>query len=222
MVREITGSLSVEFQGRRVDFTAPWKRLRIPELVADIFGSEYEHIDRKGLEERIDSDTSDEKLSFIGINRDEFRAELRAEKLGALVLRVIESELERSGRLWEPCFLCDHPRDISPLTKVKRGNHLFVERFEPHAAGYELGNAYSELTDPVEQYERFLAQRSEGPNKEYEDHPVDMDFIHAIGCGMPPTGGVGYGIDRLIMILTGRESIRDVIPFPMRIGKGEK
>ena len=205
-----------------MDFTAPWKRLRIPDLVADIFGCEYERIDRRGLEERIDSDTSDEKLSFIGVSRDEFRAGLRGEKMGALVMRIIEDELERSGRLWEPCFLCDHPRDISPLTKVKRGNPLFVERFEPHAAGFELGNAYSELTDPVEQYERFLAQRTEGSGKDYEDHPVDMDFIHAIGCGMPPTGGVGYGIDRLIMILTGRESIRDVIPFPMRLVKMEK
>ncbi len=85
-----------------------------------------------------------------------------------------------------------------------------------------MGNAYSELTDPVEQYERFIAQHSEDSGKDYEEHPVDMDFIHAIACGMPPTGGVGYGIDRLVMILTGMESIRDVIPFPMRMGKGEK
>ena len=127
---------------------------------------------------------------------------------------IIEHELESSGRLWEPCFICDHPRDISPLTKIKRGNPDFVERFEPHIANFEMGNAYSELTDPVEQYKRFLAQRSEDTEKEYEEHPIDMDFVHAIACGMPPTGGVGYGVDRLVMLLTGKESIRDVIPFP--------
>ena len=80
-----------------------------------------------------------------------------------------------------------------------------------------MGNAYSELTDPVEQYERFLAQRSLESSKDYEEYPIDMDFIHAIACGMPPTGGVGYGIDRLVMLMTGKESIRDVIPFPMRM-----
>ena len=162
---------------------------------------------------------SDEKLSFVGITREQYRKELAEEKLGALVMKVVEEELETSGRLWEPCFICDHPRDISPLTKVKRGNPQFVERFEPHIAAFEMGNAYSELTDPVEQYDRFEEQRSESSGKDYEDHPVDMDFIHAIACGMPPTGGVGYGIDRLVMLLTGMESIRDVIPFPMRTSK---
>ena len=95
------------------------------------------------------------------------------------------------------------------------------DRFEPHIADFEMGNAYSELTDPVEQYERFLAQRHGNTVRDYEEHPIDMDFVHAIACGMPPTSGVGYGLDRLVMILTGKESIRDVIPFPMRMGKVE-
>ncbi len=163
---------------------------------------------------------TDEKLSTIGISRDQFRAELGEASLGHLVMEKVERFLEDEGRLQAPCFLCDHPRDISPLTKVKRGNPDFVERFEPHIAGMEMGNAYSELTDPVEQYERFRSQRIEKSVKGYETHPVDMDFIHAVGCGMPPTGGVGYGIDRLVMLLTGKESIRDIIAFPMRMGKG--
>ncbi|MCE5249003.1 lysine--tRNA ligase [bacterium] len=219
VVEQCTGSLGIGFHGKTVDFTPPWKRIRIPDIIREVFGCDYENIDRGELELRIDGCTSEEKLSFIGMTREEFRADLAAEKFGALVMKVVEEELEKSGRLWEPCFICDHPRDISPLTKVKRGNPLFVERFEPHVAGFEMGNAYSELNDPVEQYERFAAQRSGGSHKDYEDHPVDMDFIHAIACGMPPTGGVGYGIDRLVMLLTGKESIRDVIPFPMRIGK---
>ena len=156
----------------------------------------------------------------MGITRDQFRKQLAGEKLGALVMEIVERELETSGRLWGPCFICDHPRDISPLTKVKRGEPDFVERFEPHIAGFETGNAYSELTDPVEQYERFTSQRPGDTGKDYEEHPVDMDFVHAIACGMPPTGGVGFGLDRLVMLLTDRDSIRDVIPFPMSLNKG--
>ena len=151
---------------------------------------------------------------------------IRSEPMRRL-MEVVERELEQSDRLWDPCFLCDHPRDISPLTKVKRGNPSFVERFEPHIAGFEIGNAFSELTDPIEQYDRFLTQRSleddgkkKNIGKDYVAYPMDMDFIHAIACGMPPTGGVGYGIDRLVMILTDTESIRDVIPFPMSMGSG--
>jgi len=219
VVEKCTGSLKLTFRGKEVDFMPPWERIRIPELIRDIFGCAYEEIDRTDLEERLDAEMTPEKLSFVGITRDEYIAQLRSEKLGALVMEVIEHELESSGRLWGPCFLCDHPRDISPLTKVKRGNPRFVERFEPHIADFEMGNAYSELTDPVEQYERFVAQRAGDTGKDYEEHPIDMDFVHAVACGMPPTGGVGYGIDRLVMLLSGKESIRDVIPFPMRLGK---
>ena len=227
VVENITGGLRITYNGREIDLTPPWKRIRIPDIVGELFGCEMDAIDRAALEERIDSVMSDEKLSFIGIAREQYLKTLAAEPLGALVMEVVERELEQSDRLWDPCFLCDHPRDISPLTKVKRGNPSFVERFEPHIAGFEIGNAFSELTDPIEQYDRFLTQRSledDGKKKkigkDYVAYPMDMDFIHAIACGMPPTGGVGYGIDRLVMILTDTESIRDVIPFPMSMGSG--
>ncbi|MDP2984261.1 MAG: lysine--tRNA ligase [Candidatus Latescibacter sp.] len=216
IVKTCLGSLNISCQGREVDLTPPWKRIRIPGVIGELFGCAFEDIDREKLIVRLDNEMSDEKLSFVGMSRENYRAELAEARLGKLVMEVVEKELEASGRLWAPCFLCDHPRDISPLTKIKRGNPSFVERFEPHIAGMEMGNAYSELTDPVEQYERFLAQRTEKSVKGYEEHPVDMDFIHAIACGMPPTGGVGYGIDRLVMLITGKESIRDVIAFPMR------
>jgi lysyl-tRNA synthetase class 2 len=131
---------------------------------------------------------------------------------------LLEHEIEED--LWQPCFLCDHPEDISPLTKQKRGEPGFVERFEPFVAGMEIGNAYSELTNPVEQFRRFSEQRSgqADSGKDYEDHPLDVDFLRAVGYGMPPTGGVGLGVDRVIMILLGIESIRDITPFPMRRG----
>jgi len=218
VIEECIGTLKFEYKGREIDMTAPWKRIRIPELISEIFGCDYEDIDRKELEDKIIGDITDEKLSFVGITRDEYAIQIRGEKLGALVMEIVEEELEKTDRLWSPCFICDHPADISPLTKLKRGNPNFVERFEPHVANFEIGNAYSELTDPVEQYERFMSQRSDDDNgKDYDEHPVDMDFVHAIACGMPPTGGVGFGVDRIIMLITGMESIRDIIPFPMRL-----
>ena len=186
-------------------------------MAAEVFGCEYGDIDRKDLEGRLDEAMSDEKLSFVGITRDEYRTQLAAEHTGALVMEEVERHLETNDRLWDPCFIMDHPRDISPLTKVKRGDDRFVERFEPHIAGFEVGNAYSELTDPVEQYDRFMGQRAADEAHDWDDHPVDMDFVHAIGCGMPPTGGVGYGLDRLVMLLTGTDSIRDIIAFPMKL-----
>ncbi len=224
VVKECTGGLKIMYQGREVDFTPPWTRIRIPDVIEEIFGCGLEDIGRADLEQRINAEMTDEKLSFIGMTREQYAANLAAEPLGALVMEAVEDYLERENRLWQPCFILDHPRDISPLTKVKRGNPLFVERFEPHIANFEMGNAYSELTDPVEQLSRFRAQRSGESGKsgkDYEDHPVDMDFVHAIACGMPPTGGVGYGLDRLVMLLTGKESIRDIIPFPMRMGKSD-
>lgn len=110
-------------------------------------------------------------------------------------------------QLIQPTIVYDHPRETSPLSKGHRNDPRLNERFEVFACGIELGNAYSELNDPVEQLHRFVAQEHE--------HPFDADFIRALGCGMPPTGGVGLGVDRLVMLLTDSASIRDVIAFPM-------
>jgi lysyl-tRNA synthetase class 2 len=158
----------------------------------------------------------DELIRSGKLHPDDRETALARNSKGALLLELVEHAL--ADEMFQPCFLMDHPKEISPLTKSKRGNPDFVERFEPFAAGMEIGNAYSELTDPVEQFERFRAQRAAqaGNRKDYEDHPLDMDFIQAMACGMPPTGGVGFGIDRIVMILLGAESIRDVIAFPMR------
>jgi lysyl-tRNA synthetase class 2 len=218
LVERIHGSLRISYGDRDLDFTPPWPRVRVPEVILEAFGKSYECLDKTELIESIVAETEAEKLAHTGTGSEAFRRELSAASLGQLVMDGVERFLRREDRLWQPNFLCDHPREISPLTKMKRGAPEFVERFEPYVANMEIGNAYSELTDPVEQFERFAEQRLQQDNsgKDYFDHPMDEDFLHAIACGMPPTGGVGYGIDRIVMILLGQSSIRDVIPFPMR------
>ena len=133
---------------------------------------------------------------------------------GVAVAELFEAACEE--HLIQPTFIRDYPIEISPLTKLKRGDKRLVERFEPYLYRVEIGNAYSELTDPVDQLERLTAQREvRDTEQDYEHHPVDADFVKAVGCGMPPTGGAGLGIDRLIMFLTDAPSLRDIIPFPM-------
>ena len=122
-------------------------------------------------------------------------------------------ELAVEPHLWQPTFVMDHPVEVSPLTKRHRSNPELVERFEPFAACMEIGNAYTELNDPEEQYERLKEQEAKRIIDE-EAHPMDEDFVHAIDTGMPPTGGVGLGVDRIVTILTDRPSIRDIILFP--------
>ena len=128
-------------------------------------------------------------------------------------------ELTVEEHLWQPTFVMDHPVEISPLTKGHRRQVGLVERFEPFAACMEIGNSYSELNDPEEQLARLKEQESKRVVDE-EAQPMDDDFIHAIEVGMPPTGGVGLGIERIVMILTDSHSIRDILFFPtMRITK---
>jgi len=217
LVESVHRSLVVSYRGRMLDFRPPWPRLRVPDLIQEVFGKPAQELEREDVAarvaERVLAGAAGAKQSREGVE-----AEIRGASVGELLMLEVEYRLQQRDGLWSPCFLCDHPRDISPLTKAKRGNPFFVERFEPYVGAMEIGNAYSELTDPVEQYERFTEQRQQqsGNNRGYENHPIDLDFLHALGCGMPPTGGVGYGVDRILMILLDQESIRDVIPFPMR------
>ncbi len=198
VAREVTGGYKVLYEGTEIDFTPPWRRITVLGALKDI-GVDAGALGESELREEMDK---------RGV------APPRPWSWGHAVAELFSALVEKT--IVQPTFICDHPIDISPLTKKKRGDDRLVERFEPAVAGMEIGNAYSELTDPVEQRERFERQQAMGADREgIEHHPIDEDFIKAVGCGMPPTGGVGLGIDRLVMLLTDSHSIRDVIAFPM-------
>lgn len=202
LAKTITGSTKVRFQGKEIDFTPPWRRLTVHEGVR-----EYAGIDP-------DQATDQELRDKVAALEPEYRnnpKKLNSLSRGELVMELFELKAEE--HLWQPTFVMDHPVEISPLTKIHRKDPRLVERFEPFAATMEIGNAYSELNDPEEQYQRLKDQEAKRTVDE-EAHPMDEDFILAIDSGMPPTGGVGLGIERIVMLLTDRPSIRDIILFP--------
>jgi lysyl-tRNA synthetase class 2 len=131
---------------------------------------------------------------------------------GKIVLEIYEKTTEPN--LWGPVFVMDYPKEVSPLARDHRSSPGMVERFEPVVAGRELGNAFSELTDPIEQRENFEAQARARAAGDDEAMPTDEDYIKALEYGLPPTGGLGIGVDRLVMLLSGADAIRDVIAFP--------
>ncbi len=200
--KEINGSMKVTFQEKEVDFTPPWRRLTVMDGI-----KQYAEIDPE-------NETS--LGDYLKKNSDK---PLKLENLSKGEKQMKVFELAAEPHLWQPTFVMDHPVDISPLTKIHRENKKLVERFEPFAACMEIGNSYSELNDPEEQRARLKEQEAKR-NVDDEAHPMDEDFLHAIETGMPPTGGVGIGIERVVMLLTDRPSIRDIIFFPtMKINR---
>ena len=194
IVKAIKGSEKITYQGKELDFSPPWKRLSIRKGIQQYTGLDITAVDKQTVLKKLQSLNIevDPQLSF-----------------GHFVMTLFEAVVEKE--IWNPCFFTDFPKDVSPLTKNHRNLKGFVERFEPFIAGMEIGNAYTELNDPVDQRERLKEQER---FKAEESHPMDEDFLHAVGVGMPPVGGVGLGIERLIMLLTDQRSIREVIWFP--------
>ncbi|MFZ4402767.1 MAG: lysine--tRNA ligase [Pseudobdellovibrionaceae bacterium] len=193
---KITGSMKVRYQGKEIDFTPPWRRLTVHDGVLEYAGLNP------------DSASDDELFQALKKHGSDLKAPASR---GVMLMKLFE--LTAEAHLWQPTFVLDHPVEISPLTKVHRKNPKLVERFEPFAACMEIGNAYSELNDPEDQLLRLQEQEKQR-DKDEEAHPMDDDFILAIDSGMPPTGGVGLGIERIVMLLTDRPSIRDIIFFP--------
>jgi lysyl-tRNA synthetase class 2 len=196
LVKKFKGSSKFEFQGKEIDFTTPWRRLSVHDGI-----KEYVKVDPEKL--------TDKEL-FDLVKKHGSRLEKPVSR-GEMTMELFELTVEE--HLWNPTFVMDHPVEISPLTKIHRNNPKLVERFEPFAACMEIGNSYSELNDPEEQLNRLKEQESKRVIDE-EAHPMDEDFMHAIDVGLPPTGGVGLGIERIIMLLSDRASIRDIILFP--------
>jgi lysyl-tRNA synthetase class 2 len=192
------GALQLTYQGQAIDLTPPWKRITMFDAL-----QEYGHVDTNKL---MNFDSAKEVCEALGVHVDP-----RA-TLSTLVNNLFEEFVEPN--IVQPTFITDHPTAISPLAKRRRDNPELTERFEIFVAGRELGNAFSELNDPIDQRQRFEQQVDEKSAGNEEAHPMDEDYLRAMEYGMPPTGGLGIGIDRLVMLLTDAASIRDVILFP--------
>ena len=191
------GSLQVSFRGSEIDLGGPWRRVTVLGSVSEAVGEEVtlERPDLAGLAERHDVPVD---LSWPA---------------GKIALELFEKLVEPG--LIQPTFVMDFPREVSPLARPHRDDPRLTEHVDPVIGGMELGTGYSELTDPDEQRAKFLLQQQARESGELETHPFDEDFLQALEQGMPPAGGLGIGIDRLIMLLTDAASIREVILFPL-------
>ena len=198
VANEVTGGARMDYLGRPLDLSPPWRRATMIELIAEHSGHQVS-LDMPISELRQLADK-------LGVAAEEGWGP------GKIVLEIYEKTTEPN--LWGPVFVMDYPQEVSPLARPHRSQPGVVERFEPVVAGRELGNAFSELTDPDLQRANFDAQAAAWARGDEEAMPVDEDFLRALEYGLPPTGGLGIGIDRLVMLLTGAEAIRDVIAFP--------
>ena len=198
LAEKVCGTLHISYQGTPIDLESPFRRLTMTEAIKEYAGIDFDKV--TSLEEARalakEKEIAFEERHGIGDIENLFFEEFCEEKL------------------IQPTFIMDHPLSISPLTKKKPSDPTKVERFELFIYGREMANAYSELNDPIDQRERFKAQDALADAGDEEANHTDEDFLHAMEIGMPPTGGIGYGIDRLVMLLTDAASIRDVLLFP--------
>ncbi len=201
IVLEICQSLEINYQDQNINFSKPWAKISMKEAVKKYTGIDFDSFD--GNIEQL-------KISLKQIN---IHVPAEIDSVGKLLNEVFEQKVE--AQLIQPTFILDYPVEISPLARRHSINSDYVQRFELFIAGRELANAFSELIDPIDQRSRLELQQSLKDAGNLEAHGIDEDFLHALEIGMPPTGGLGIGIDRLIMLITNSSSIRDVIPFPL-------
>ncbi|HAF60680.1 MAG TPA: lysine--tRNA ligase [Bacillota bacterium] len=199
-----TGSMIIEYQGKTFDLTPPWKKVDMTEAVAEITGVDFSKIDT-------DEEAQAAAIAY-GMDKDEVKGLPR----GKIIAEMFEAYCETTpGYLDGPIFVTGHPVEVSPLAKRDPKDPRITRRFEAYINGWEIANAFSELNDPIDQYNRFKEQQAQlDAGTDDEAHPMDEDFVNALEVGLPPTGGLGIGIDRLIMLLTDAPTIRDIILFP--------
>ncbi len=198
VAKEVMGTTKLTYQGQEIDLTPPWQRMTMIEAVKKYAGVDFSQIN------------TDEEAREVAK-----QAGLELKKgntWGHILNAFFEEKVEQ--HLVQPTFILDYPIEISPLAKKKKDDPRLTYRFELYIVAREIANAFSELNDPIDQRERFMEQARQRAAGDEEAHMMDEDFVHALEIGMPPTGGVGIGIDRLVMLFTDSYSIRDVILFP--------
>ena len=201
--KKVTGETKIEYQGKKIDFKRPWKRISMVEAI-----KKYGKLDV----EKMYDDELKKKLKELGIKPPVFKRGIAMEELFGFLVE---------NKLIQPTIVYDYPFETCGLAKPKKDNPKFAERFEPYINGWELGNIYSELNDP-EVLENYWKEQEKMLSKDAEVQRLDKDFLNMLKIGMPPTSGVGIGIDRLIMLLTNQPSIRDVLLFPFMKPEGYK
>jgi len=200
----VNGTPIITYQGKQFDVTPPWRRLNMADAVKEITGVDFDQI------------TTDEEARAVALEKGMDPKEVAHWTRGKILAEMFEEFCEDvPGYLDQPTFVIGHPVEISPLSKRDPRDPRITRRFEAYMNGWEIANAFSELNDPIDQYERFVEQQRQlDTGEDDEAHPMDMDFVNALEVGMPPTGGLGVGIDRVIMLICDAPSIRDIILFP--------
>ncbi|TGK13926.1 lysine--tRNA ligase [Leptospira fletcheri] len=199
VTQKIHGSLKIPYGNDMVDLTPPWRRVKYVDIIKEYSGIDFSQI--KTLQE------AKEKASALKVDVS------KCHSIWKVADEVFSEKAEPN--LIQPVFVTDYPKELSPLAKSRPDDPNYVERFEPYIVGREIGNAFSELNDPFDQKERFEEQVKQREAGDDEAFMMDEDYIRALEYGMPPTGGLGIGIDRLVMLLTNSQSIRDTILFPL-------
>ena len=202
----VNGSPIIKYQGKEFDVTPPWKRIDMTDFVCEVTGIDFHNI--------ADDETARAEAIKYGMDKNEVKNWTR----GKIIAEMFEEYCEDLPGVLDgpvPVFVTGHPVEISPLAKRSEADPRITRRFEGYINGWEICNGFSELNDPIDQYERFAEQQAQlDAGLDEEAHPMDMDFVNALEVGLPPTGGLGIGIDRVIMLIADAPSIRDIILFP--------